>query len=75
MCMPKAPSPPPAPEPVPTPVVSKATVATKQNAPTSADSSGSDSPASNYQRKKIGRGSLRIPMAGLTGSGLNFPTS
>ena len=49
MCMPKAPSTTPAPEPVPTTVVSKATVATKQNAPTSADRHGSDSTAANYQ--------------------------
>ena len=75
MCMPKAPSPPPAPVILPpaTPSVSNAT--TKQKAPTEAstDASRDTTVASNYSRKRTGRGSLRIPLSG--GSGLNFPTS
>lgn len=86
MCPPKAPSPPPAPEPIPStpPQVSNAT--TTQEAPTPAvrrdDDTGeaigrSVNRATTKDRKRLGRGSLRIPLAssGLTGSGLNFPTS
>jgi hypothetical protein len=43
-----------------------------------ADVSGSDANmATTVSRKRLGRGSLRIPLtsSGLTGSGLNFPTS
>lgn len=80
----KAPSPPPAPEPIPENTFSNAT--TEQTAPTVAkkrDSSGADvsgrdaNMATTVSRKKLGRGSLRIPLtsSGLTGSGLNFPTS
>ena len=75
MCMPKAPSPPPAPVILPpaTPSVSNAT--TKQKAPTEAsNSTGSTTTASNYARKRVGRGSLRIPLAS-SGSGTNFPTA
>ncbi len=76
MCMsPRMPSPPPAPEPIPPappPQVSKAT--TKQKAPTETGSETRDtSVASNYARKRVGRGSLRIPLGG--SSGLNFPTA
>ena len=75
----KAPAPPPMPEPIPAPppnTVSGAT--TKQNAPATADASGRDvNIASSYSRRRIGRGTLRIPLAssGLTRSGLNLPNS
>ena len=75
MCIaPKMPSPPPAPEPIPAPVITKATT-TKQKAPMVAESgSNVGSSASNYNRKRLGRGSVRIPLAS-SGSGVNFPTS
>ena len=74
----KAPSPPPAPEPIPVtpPQVSGAT--TKQMAPASADASGRNvNVASSAQRRRVGRSSLRIPLAtsGLTASGLNLPSA
>ena len=75
----KAPAPPPMPEPIPAPppnTVSGAT--TKQNAPMTADASGRNvNVASSYARRRIGRGTLRIPLAssGLTRSGLNLPNS
>ena len=76
----KAPAPPPMPEPQPIPrtppSVSGAT--TKQNAPTMADASGRDiNIASSYNRRRVGRGTLRIPLAssGLTASGLNLPSA
>ena len=74
----KAPAPPPMPEPIPAtpPQVSGAT--TKQNAPATADASGRNvNVASSYSRRRIGRGTLRIPLAssGLTRSGLNLPNS
>ena len=75
MCSFSRPSPPPAPMPIPAPppVVTSAT--TKQKAPTEArNSSASTTVASNYARKRVGRGSLRIPLAS-SGSGLNFPTA
>ena len=72
MCSFSRPSiPPPAPEPIPEkpPVVASAT--TKNDAPKMADS------ASSVEKKKRGRGSLRIPLAssGLSASGVNFPTA
>ena len=75
MCIaPKMPSPPPAPEPIPAPVITKA-VTTKQKAPMVAESgSNVGSSASNYNRKRLGRGSLRIPLAS-SGSGVQIPTS
>ena len=75
----KAPAPPPMPEPIPAPppnTVSGAT--TRQNAPATADASGRNvNVASSYARRRIGRGTLRIPLAssGLTASGLNLPSS
>ena len=75
----KAPAPPPMPEPIPAPppnTVSGAT--TKQTAPMTADASGRNvNVASSYARRRIGRGTLRIPLAssGLTRSGLNLPSS
>ena len=76
----KAPAPPPMPEPTPpqTPQVSNAT--TQQVAPTSAtgEASGRNtSVASRVARRRVGRGSLRIPLAtsGLTRSGLNIPSA
>ena len=75
----KAPAPPPMPEPIPAPPPNTVSGAvTKQNAPTSADAAGRDvNMASAYQRRRIGRGTLRIPLAssGLTASGLNLPSS
>jgi hypothetical protein len=75
MCSFSRPSPPPAPLPIPSapPIVTSAT--TKQKAPTEANnSSASTTVASNYARKRQGRGTLRIPLAS-SGSGLNFPTA
>jgi len=74
----KAPAPPPMPEPIPAtpPRVSGAT--TSQNAPAMADSAGRDvKVASSYNRRRTGRGSLRIPLAssGLSSSGLNIPSA
>ena len=76
----KAPAPPPMqePTPAPTPQVSNAT--TQQVAPTSAtgEASGRNtSVASRVARRRVGRGSLRIPLAtsGLTRSGLNIPSA
>jgi len=69
----KAPSPPPAPEPVPivanNPTISNAV--TKQNAPNIANQVGTT------RRKRVGRGSLRIPLtsSGLSASGLNIPSA
>ena len=74
----KAPAPPPMPEPIPAPPPNTVSGAvTKQNAPASADASGRNvNVASTYLRKRIGRGTLRIPLAssGLTASGLNLPS-
>ena len=75
----KAPAPPPMPEPIPAPLPNKASGATtKQNAPMVSDASGRNvNVASSYNRRRVGRGTLRIPLAssGLTDSGLNLPTS
>ena len=75
----KAPAPPPMPEPIPAPPPNTVSGAVpKQNAPASADASGRNvNVASAYQRRRIGRGTLRIPLAssGLTASGLNLPSS
>ena len=76
----KAPSMPPAPEPIPPTPPSVSNATTTQNAPTSAtgESSGRDtSIASRVARRRVGRGSLRIPLAtsGLTKSGLNIPSA
>ena len=76
MCLsPRKPAPPPMPEPLPPPTPSVSNATTKQKAPTEAstDASRDTTVASNYSRKRTGRGSLRIPLSG--GSGLNFPTS
>ena len=74
----KAPAPPLMPEPIPAtpPQVSGAT--TKQNAPMVADASGRNvNVSSSYNRRRVGRGTLRIPLAssGLTKSGLNLPSA
>ena len=75
----KAPAPPPMPEPIPAPPPNTVSGArTKQNAPMVADASGRNvNVASAYTRRRVGRGTLRIPLAssGLTKSGLNLPTS
>ena len=75
----RAPSPPvmPQPEPIPAPPNTVSGAVTKQNAPGSADASGRNvNLASAYQRRRIGRGTLRIPLltSGLSASGLNLPT-
>ena len=69
MCMPKAPKAPPAPEIIPDtpPTVSNAT--TKKDAPKLASST-----SNTAQRKRRGRGTLRIPLKNLSGTGVNFPT-
>ena len=81
MCTPRAPSPPPAPEPIPTPTQVSPN---QQNAPASAVKRNEDGEAvgrslnraTTAERKRLGRGSLRIPLASVSGgSGLNFPTS
>ena len=76
----KAPAPPamPAPEPIPPTPPSVSGAVTKQNAPAAADAAGRNvNVASTYLRKRIGRGTLRIPLAssGLTASGLNLPSA
>ena len=76
----KAPSPPvmPQPEPIPATPPSVSGAVTKQNAPGSADASGRNvNVASSAQRRRVGRSSLRIPLAtsGLTASGLNLPSA
>ena len=75
----KAPSPPvmPMPEPIPAQPITVSGAVTRQNAPASADASGRNvNLASAYQRRRIGRGTLRIPLltSGLSASGLNLPT-
>ena len=71
---PSIPAPEPAPIPETPPRVANAT--TKNDAPKMAVSSSSVE-TSTAQKKKRGRGSLRIPLAssGLSGSGVNFPTA
>ena len=71
---PSIPAPEPAAIPETPPVVTSAT--TKNDAPKMADSASSVE-TSSVQKKKRGRGSLRIPLAssGLSGSGVNFPTA
>ena len=77
----KAPSiPAPAPEPIPPTPPSVSNATTQQTAPTSAtgEASGRNtSIASRVARRRVGRGSLRIPLAtsGLTRSGLNIPSA
>ena len=74
----KAPSPPPAPEPIPAPLPNTVSGAiTRQKAPGHADAAGRNvNVASTYQRRRVGRGSLRIPLSssGLSASGLNLPS-
>ena len=69
----------PTPEPIPAPPPNTISGAvTRQNAPAYADASGRNvNVASAYARRRVGRGSLRIPLAssGLTASGLNLPSS
>ena len=69
----------PTPEPIPAPPPNTVSGAmTRQNAPAYADASGRNvNVASAYSRRRVGRGSLRIPLAssGLTASGLNLPSS
>ena len=75
----KAPAPPPMPEPIPAPPPNTVSGAiTRQKAPGHADAAGRNvNVASSVSRRRTGRGSLRIPLAssGLTGSGLNLPSS
>ena len=74
----KAPSMPVA-EPIPArPPNTVSGALSKQNAPAYADASGRNvNVASAYSRRRVGRGTLRIPLAssGLTASGLNLPSS
>ena len=69
----------PTPEPIPAPPANTVSGAmTRQNAPAYADASGRNvNVASAYARRRVGRGTLRIPLAssGLTASGLNLPSS
>ena len=71
MCMPKAPSPPPAPEPLPItpPQVEQGLTGKKQMSPLTA---GEDNDGSKKNRKRLGRGDLRIPLSS-EGSGVNYP--
>ena len=75
----KAPSMPPAPEPIPAPPPNSVSGAmTKQKVPAYADASGRNvNVASSAQRRRVGRSTLRIPLAtsGLTASGLNLPSA
>jgi len=67
---------PPKPEPIPEtpPMVTNAT--TKKDAPKTASSTSSAS-TNSAMKKRVGRGSLRIPLtsSGLSSSGVNFPTA
>lgn len=78
MCFGGRSSAPPPPEPTPPtpPVVKTATTGDVQNAPASAEGRNLKI-GGNKGKKRLGRGSLRIPLAssGLSGSGLNFPNS
>jgi len=79
MCAFSRPSlPPPAPAPIPETPPTVSNALTKKNAPKQASSASQVSSAtSTAMKKRAGRGSLRIPLAssGLTGSGIQFPTS
>jgi hypothetical protein len=80
MCVaPRRPSPPPAPEPIPVaPPIVSGNATTKKDAPKQANSASQISTGTAMSAKKrAGRGSLRIPLtsSGLTGSGLQYPTS
>ena len=78
MCSFSRPSPPPALAPIPETPPTVSSALTKNNAPKQAKSASQVSSAtSTAMKKRAGRGSLRIPLtsSGLTGSGLNFPTS
>jgi len=84
MCSFSAPSPPPAPEPIPSTPPTVANATTRQDAPSTAvkrNESGeavgrSLNKASTASRKRLGRGSLRIPLSSVSGgSGLNFPSA
>ena len=74
----KAPAPPPMPEPIPATPPQVSGAITKQVAPAGADASGRNvNVASSAQRRRVGRSTLRIPLAtsGLTASGLNLPSA
>ncbi len=75
----KAPAPPPMPEPIPAPPPNTISGArTTQNAPMVADASGRNvNVASAYTRRRVGRGTLRIPLisSGLDKTGLNLPSA
>jgi len=87
MCPPKPPAPPPPPPaPPPPPQIIERTVLKNVNTgavqakPATAGSSEAKgrnvNAASTAERKRLGRGSLRIPLASVSGgSGTNFPTS
>ena len=78
MCSFSRPSPPPAPEPIPAPPPMVTNATTRRDAPKQATSTSQVSNQTNTaMKKRRGRGSLRIPLtsSGLTGTGLNFPTS
>ena len=80
MCVaPKRPSPPPAPEPIPVaPPIVTSSATTKRDAPKKANSASQVSTGTaTAMKKRAGRGSLRIPLtsSGLSGSGLQYPTS
>ena len=67
---------PPKEEPTPETPPQVTNAVTTRDAPTKAKSE-LETASSTALRKRQGRGSLRIPLtsSGLTGSGLNFPTS
>lgn len=82
MCSFSRPSmPPPAPEPIPETPPRVSNAINSQDAPATAKSSSASdvnvNSSSNAQRKRLGRGVLRIPLlsSGLTSSGVNFPSS
>ena len=78
MCSFSRPSPPPAPAPIPDTPPTVSNALTRRDAPKQAKSaSGIQSATKTAMTKKAGRGSLRIPLtsSGLTGSGVQFPTS
>ena len=78
MCVSARPSAPPPPPPAPEPPVKvkDVTAEKKKSAPLAAESEAKGR-ARVTEKKRVGRSSLRIPLAssGLSSSGVNFPTS
>ena len=65
----------PPPEPPKIPEMPKQTEQMKQTAPKSATPDKDSSGYAVVARRRVGRGSLRIPLQGSNQSGINFPSS